>query len=43
MLNDIWNGLVTKVDTAKSRYSELETAVMVANDCLNDGITAIVG
>ena len=41
MLNDIWNGLVNNVEATKKRYEELEAAMMMMNDCLNDGISAL--
>ena len=41
MLNDIWNSLVNDVETTKKRYEELEAAMTMMNDCLNDGILAL--
>ena len=41
MLNDIWNGLVNDVEATKKRYKELEAAMTMTDDCLNDGISAL--
>ena len=41
MLNDIWSNLVNKVKAAKKRHKELESAMTITNDCLNDGISAL--
>ena len=41
MLNDIWNGLVNDVEATKKRYKELEAAMMMTNDHLNDRISAL--
>ena len=41
MLNDIWSNLVNEVEATKKRYEELEAAMMITNDCLNDGISAL--
>ena len=41
MLNDIWSNLVNEVETAKKRYEELEAAMTIMNDHLNDGISAL--
>ena len=41
MLNDIWPNLVNEVEAAKKRYEELEAAMTIMNDCLNDGILAL--
>ena len=41
MLNDVWTSLINKVDATKRHYEELETAMMMMNDCLNDGISAL--
>ena len=36
-----WNGVRTGSDTAKKCYEELEAAMTVTNDCLNNGISAL--
>ena len=41
MLNNIWNGLVNDVKTTKKCYKELEAAMTMMNDRLNDGISAL--
>ena len=41
MLNDIWSNLVNKVEASKKRYEELEAAMTMMNDHLNDGISAL--
>ena len=41
MLNDIWSNLVNEVEATKKRYEELEAAMTITNDRLNDGITAL--
>ena len=41
MLNDIWSNLVNEVESAKKRHEELEGAMTITNDCLNDGILAL--
>ena len=41
MLNDIWSNLVNKVESAKKRHEELEGAMTITNDRLNDGISAL--
>ena len=41
MLNDIWSNLVNEVEAAKKRYEELEAAMTITNNCLNDGISAL--
>ena len=41
MLNDIWSNLVNEVEAAKKRYEELEAAMMIMNDRLNNGISAL--
>ena len=41
MLNDIWSNLVNKVEAAKKHYKELEAAMTMTNDRLNDGISAL--
>ena len=41
MLNNIWSNLVNEVEAAKKRYEELEAAMTITNDCLNDGISAL--
>ena len=41
MLNNIWSNLVDEVEAAKKHYEELEAAMMIMNDCLNDGISAL--
>ena len=41
MLNNVWTRLVDKVDATKRRYEELEAAMMMTNDHLNDGISTL--
>ena len=41
MLNDIWSNLVNKVEAAKKCHEELEGAMTIRNDRLNDGISAL--
>ena len=41
MLNDIWSNLVDKVEAGKKRYKELEAAMTITNDRLNNGISAL--
>ena len=41
MLNDIWSNLVNEVEAAKKHYEELEATMMITNDHLNDGISAL--
>ena len=41
MLNNIWNGLVNDIEATKKRYEELEAAMMMTNNCLNNGISAL--
>ena len=41
MLNDIWSNLVNEVESAKKRHKELEGAMTITNDHLNDGISAL--
>ena len=41
MLNDIWSNLVNEVKAAKKRHEELEGAMMITNNRLNDGISAL--
>ena len=41
MLNDIQTSLVNEVDVTKRHYEELEAAMMMTNDCLNDGISTL--
>ena len=41
MLNNIWSNLVNKVEAAKKHYEELEAAMTMMNDHLNDGISAL--
>ena len=41
MLNDIWSNLVNEVESAKKCHKELEGAMMIMNDRLNDGISAL--
>ena len=41
MLNNIWSNLVNEVKAAKKCYEELEAAMMIMNDRLNDGILAL--
>ena len=42
MLNNIWNGLVNDVENTKRRFDELEAALMATNDCLNNGLVAVI-
>ena len=41
-MNDIWNGLVNDVKNTKRRFDELEAALMATNDCLNNGLSAVL-
>ena len=41
MLNDVWTSLVNEVDATKKHYEELEAAMMMTNNCPNDGISAL--
>ena len=41
MLNDIWSNLVNEVESAKKRHEELEGAMTITNNRLNDGISAL--
>ena len=41
MLNDIWSNLVDEVEAAKKCYEELEAAMTITDDCLNDRILAL--
>ena len=41
MLNDIWSNLVNEVESAKKRHKELEGAMTITNDRLNNGILAL--
>ena len=41
MLNDIWSNLVNEVEAAKKRYKELEAAMTITNNRLNDGISVL--
>ena len=41
MLNNVWTSLVNEVEAAKKCYKELEAAMMMTNDCLNDGISTL--
>ena len=41
MLNDIWSNLVNEVESAKKRHEELEGAMTITNDRLNNGILAL--
>ena len=41
MLNDIWSNLVNEVEATKKCYEELEAAMTITNNCLNDGILAL--
>ena len=41
MLNDIWSNLVNEVEAAKKCYEELEGAMTITNDRLNDRISAL--
>ena len=42
LLNDIWNGLVNNIENTKRRFDELEAASLATNDCLNDGLSAVL-
>ena len=41
MLNDVWTSLVNEVDATKKHYEELEVAMMMTNNHLNDGISTL--
>ena len=41
MLNDIWSNLVNEVESTKKRHEELEGAMTITNDRLNNGISAL--
>ena len=41
MLNNIWSNLVNEVESTKKHHEELEGAMMIMNDRLNDGISAL--
>ena len=41
MLNDVWTSLVNEVDATKRCYEELEAAMMMTNDHLNSGVSAL--
>ena len=41
MLNDIWSNLVDEVEAAKKCYEELEAAMTITNDHLNDRISVL--
>ena len=41
MLNNVWTSLVNEVEATKKHYEELEAAMMMTNDHLNDGISAL--
>ena len=41
MLNDIWSNLVNEVESAKKHHEELEGAMTITNDRLNDKILAL--
>ena len=41
MLNNIWSNLVNEVEAAKKRHEELEGAMTITNNRLNDGISAL--
>ena len=42
MLNDIWNGVVNDVKSIKRCFNELEAASMATNECLNNGLSAVL-
>ena len=42
MLNDIWNGLVNDVENTKRCFDELEAVSTATNECLNDGLLAVL-
>ena len=42
MLNNIWNGLVNNVENTKRCFNELEAASTATNDCLNNGLSAMI-
>ena len=42
MLNNIWNGLVNNIENTKRRFDELEVASMATNECLNNGLSAVI-
>ena len=41
MLNHVWTSLVNEVDATKRHYKELEAAMTITNDHLNNGISAL--
>ena len=41
MLNNIWNGLVNNIEGTKRHFDELETASMMTNEHLNNGLSAV--
>ena len=41
MLNNIWSNLVNEVEASKKRNEELEAAMTMMNDCLNNGISVL--
>ena len=41
-MNDLWNGLVNDVENTKRRFDELEAASLATNECLNDGLSAVL-
>ena len=41
MLNNIWSNLVNRVEATKKRYEELEAAMTITNDHLNNGISVL--
>ena len=41
MLTDVWTSLVNEVEATKKCYKELEAAMTITNNCLNNGISAL--
>ena len=42
MLNDMWNGLVNEIEATKKRYDDLEVSMVMTNNRLNDGLSALL-
>ena len=42
MLNDVWNGLVNNIENTKRGFDVLEAALVVTNEHLNDGLSAVI-
>ena len=41
-MNDLWNGLVNHVENTKRCFDELEAALLVTDERLNDGLSAVL-